>query len=95
MAEAQAAVKEKIVKLAEDTFCGSGDIEAQDAKSFHQYFMQTYPPDSAELLSDLQGLENPSQGLDRLGSASCSWRNFLSTLARSKLLWLPLCSLGL
>ena len=27
MAAAQAAVKEKIVKLAEDTFCGSGDIE--------------------------------------------------------------------
>ena len=66
MAAAQAAVKEKIVKLAEDTFCGPGDIEAQDAKSFHQYFMQTYPPDSAErnqLLSDLQGLENRLKAL--------------------------------
>ena len=66
MAAAEAAVKEKIVKLAEETFCGSGDIEAQDAKSFHQYFLQTYPPGSAErskLLSDLHGLENRLKAL--------------------------------
>ena len=33
------AVKEKILNLAEETFLGSGDLEAQDAKSFHQYFV--------------------------------------------------------
>ena len=66
MAAAEAAAKEKIVKLAEETFCGSGDIEAQDAKSLHQYFKQTYPPGSAErsmLLSDLHGLENRLKAL--------------------------------
>ena len=66
MAAAEAAAKEKIVKLAEETFCGSGDIEAQDAKSLHQYFKQTYPPGSAErsmLLSDLHGLDNRLKAL--------------------------------
>ena len=40
------AVKEKILNLAEETFLGSGDLEAQDAKSFHQYFVCVYmvPP---------------------------------------------------
>ena len=66
MAAAEAAAKEKIVKLAEETFCGPGDIEAQDAKSLHQYFKQTYPPGSAErsmLLSDLHGLDNRLKAL--------------------------------
>lgn len=66
MAVDAAAIKEKIIRLAEHTFCGSGDVEAQDALTFHQYFLQTYPDGSAEraqLLQDLQGLENRLRGL--------------------------------
>ena len=41
-------VKEKIRRMAEKTFCGSGDPEASDALNFHEYFLQTYPVGSPE-----------------------------------------------
>lgn len=66
MAVDAADVKERIIRLAEQTFCGSGDVEAQDAMTFHQYFLQKYPDGSAErgqLLQNLQGLENRLRGL--------------------------------
>ena len=37
----------KILQKAEETFCGSGDLEANDAINFHDYFMSQYPPGSA------------------------------------------------
>ena len=37
----------KILQKAEETFCGSGDLEANDAVNFHDYFMSQYPPGSA------------------------------------------------
>lgn len=54
------ALAARIVSLAEKTFCGSGDLEAQDALTFHDYFMATYPPGSPQrdqLVVDMQGLE--------------------------------------
>ena len=54
------AVKSKITHLAEQTYCGSGDIEAQDTVTFHDYFKQTYPPGSTsrdELVQKFKNLE--------------------------------------
>ena len=53
-------VKSKITHLAEETYCGSGDIEAQDTVTFHDYFKQTYPPGSTsrdELVQKFKNLE--------------------------------------
>ena len=54
------AVKSKITHLVEQTYCGSGDIEAQDTVTFHDYFKQTYPPGSTsrdELVQKFKNLE--------------------------------------
>ena len=37
----------KILQKAEETFCGSGDLAANDAINFHDYFLSQYPPGSA------------------------------------------------
>ena len=37
----------KILQEAEETFCGSGDLAANGAINFHDYFMSQYPPGSA------------------------------------------------
>ena len=53
-------VKSKITHLVEETYCGSGDIEAQDTVTFHDYFKQTYPPGSTsrdELVQKFKNLE--------------------------------------
>lgn len=50
----------KIMQKAGQTFSGSGDLEANDAINFHDYFMSQYPPGSANrdgLEADFKHLE--------------------------------------
>ena len=60
------AVKSKITYLVEDTYCGSGDIEAQDTVTFHDYFKQTYAPGSTSRDELAQKFTNLERRLEQL-----------------------------
>ena len=52
------AVKSKITHLVEQTYCRSGDIEAQETVTFHDCFKQTYPPGSTSRDELVQKFKN-------------------------------------